>query len=171
MERTGLSQLKLGVARLLADTEEAEALYLEAIERLAPTRLRFEVARTRLLYGEWLRRQRRQRDARDELRRAHELFLEFGMVGFADRAAAELRATGEPVQKRAVDRRLGLTPQEARIATLAAQGSTNQAIAEQLFISCGDRRVPPLEGVPETRNQVPHPDREQAASPRRHPGR
>ena len=76
---------------LLADTEEAEALYLEAIERLAPTRLRFEVARTRLLYGEWLRRQRRQRDARDELRRAHELFLEFGMVGFADRAAAELR--------------------------------------------------------------------------------
>jgi DNA-binding CsgD family transcriptional regulator len=120
---------------LLADTEDAEALYREAVERLAPTRVRFELARSRLLYGEWLRRQRRQRDARDELRRAHELFLEFGMVGFADRAAAELRATGETVQERAVDRRLDLTPQEARIATLASQGSTNEAIAEQLFIS------------------------------------
>jgi len=120
---------------LLGDSEEAEALYLEAIERLVPTPLRFEVARTRMLFGEWLRRQRRQRDARDQLRRAHELFLEFGMMGFADRAAAELRATGEPVQKRIVDARLGLTPQEARIATLAAEGSTNQAIAEQMFIS------------------------------------
>jgi ATP/maltotriose-dependent transcriptional regulator MalT len=120
---------------LLADTEKAEALYREAIERLAPTRARFELARSRLLYGEWLRRQRRQRDARDELRRAYELFREFGMVGFADHAAAELRAAGEAVQERAVDGRLGLTPQEARIATLASQGSTNQAIAEQLFIS------------------------------------
>jgi DNA-binding CsgD family transcriptional regulator len=120
---------------LLADTEEAEDLYREAIERLAPTSVRFEVARTRLLYGEWLRRQRRQRDARDQLRRAHELFVEFGMDGFADRVAAELRATGEPVLKRTVDSRLGLTPQEARIATLAAQGSTNQEIAEQMFIS------------------------------------
>ena len=141
MERTEASGTDWALATharsraLFADNEEAEALYLEAIERLVPTRLRFEVARTRLLYGEWLRRQRRQRDARDQLRGAHELFLEFGMNGFADRAAAELRATGEPVQKREVDSRLGLTPQEARIATLAAQGSSNQAIAEQMFIS------------------------------------
>ena len=141
MERTEASGTEWALATharcraLLADTEEAEALYLEAIERLVATPLRFEVARTRMLFGEWLRRQRRQRDARDQLRRAHELFLEFGMMGFADRAAAELRATGEPVQKRMVDTRLGLTPQEARIATLAAEGSTNQAIAEQMFIS------------------------------------
>ena len=120
---------------MLADAEKAEALYREAIERLAPTRVRFELARSRLLYGEWLRRQRRQRDARGELRRAYELFREFGMAGFADHAAAELRAAGEAVQERAVDSHLGLTPQEARIATLASQGSTNQAIAEQLFIS------------------------------------
>jgi len=141
MERTEASGTDWALATharskaLLTDTEEAEALYLEAIERLVPTRVQFEVARTRLLYGEWLRRHRRQRDARDQLRRAHELFLEFGMSGFADRAAAELHATGEPVLKRTVDSRLGLTPQEARIATLAAQGSTNQAIAEQMFIS------------------------------------
>ncbi len=141
MERTEASGTEWALATharsraLLGDAEEAEALYLEAIERLVPTPLQFEVARTRMLFGEWLRRQRRQRDARDQLRRANELFLEFGMMGFADRTASELRATGEPVQKRMVDTRLGLTPQEARIATLAAHGSTNQEIAEQMFIS------------------------------------
>jgi DNA-binding NarL/FixJ family response regulator len=120
---------------LLADGEEAEALYQEAIERLVPTRLRLDVARTRLLYGEWLRRQQRQRAARDQLRRAHELFLEFGMSGFADRAEAELLATGERPRKRTTDTRADLTPQEARISELAARGATNQEIAEQLFIS------------------------------------
>ncbi|HUC13089.1 MAG TPA: AAA family ATPase [Acidimicrobiales bacterium] len=152
---------------LLCGTEEAEALYLEAIERLIPTRVQFELARTRLLYGEWLRRQRRQRDARDQLRRAHELFLEFGMMGFADRAGAELRATGEPVQRREVDSRLGLTPQEARIATLAAQGSTNQAIAEQMFISAATveyhlwkvYRKLGIKSRTQIANKLLHPDR------------
>ena len=120
---------------LLSDTEEAETLYREAIERLLPTRLRLDLARTRLLYGEWLRRQRRRRDARDQLRRAHDLFLEFGMSGFAGRAAAELLATGERVRKRTVDTRGDLTPQEAQISALAAQGATNQEIAGQMFIS------------------------------------
>jgi DNA-binding CsgD family transcriptional regulator len=120
---------------LLADGEEAEDLYQEAIERLVPTRLRLDVARTRLLYGEWLRRQQRQRAARDQLRRAHELFLAFGMSGFADRAEAELLATGERPRKRTSDTRVDLTPQEARISKLAARGATNQEIAEQLFIS------------------------------------
>ena len=120
---------------LLSDAEEAESLYQEAVERLLPTRLRLDVARTRLLYGEWLRRQRRRRDAREQLRAAHELFSEFGMSGFADRAATELQATGERVRKRSFDTRDDLTPQEARISALAAQGATNQEIAGQMFIS------------------------------------
>jgi DNA-binding CsgD family transcriptional regulator/tetratricopeptide (TPR) repeat protein len=120
---------------LLSDTAEAEALYREAIDRLLPTRMRLDLARTRLLYGEWLRRQRRRRDARDQLRGAHGLFSEFGMSGFAGRAAAELLATGERVRKRTVDTRGDLTAQEAQISALAAQGATNQEIAGQMFIS------------------------------------
>jgi DNA-binding CsgD family transcriptional regulator len=119
---------------LLSDTEEAEALYREAIDRLLPTRMRLDLARTRLLYGEWLRRQRRRRDARDQLRGAHGLFSEFGMSGFAGRAAAELLATGERVRRRTVDTRGDLTAQEAQVSALAAQGATNQ-IAGQMFIS------------------------------------
>jgi DNA-binding CsgD family transcriptional regulator len=120
---------------LLSDGKKAESLYQEAVERLLSTRLQLELARTRLLYGEWLRREQRQRDARDQLRLAHELFTEFGMLGFAERAAAELLATGERARKRTVESRLDLTPQETRISELAAQGATNQDIASQLFIS------------------------------------
>ena len=120
---------------LLTDGNDAEALYCEALERLLPTRLRLDLARTRLLYGEWLRRLQRQRDARDQLRLAHGLFTEFGMSGFAERAEAELLATGERARKRAVETRFDLTPQESRISELAAQGATNQDIAGQLFIS------------------------------------
>jgi DNA-binding NarL/FixJ family response regulator len=120
---------------LLSDDAEAEALYQDSLERLLPTRLRLDLARTRLLYGEWLRRQHRQRDARDQLRGAYGLFEEFEMSGFANRAEAELLATGETARKRAVDARLDLTPQEARVSELAARGATNQDIAEQLFIS------------------------------------
>jgi DNA-binding NarL/FixJ family response regulator len=93
------------------------------------------LARTRLLYGEWLRRLQRQRDARDQLRLAYGLFTEFGMSGFAERAEAELLATGERARKRTVETRFDLTPQESRISELAAQGATNQDIAGQLFIS------------------------------------
>jgi DNA-binding CsgD family transcriptional regulator len=120
---------------LVSVGERAEALYQEALERLVPTRLRLDVARTRLLYGEWLRRQLRHRDARDQLRLAHGLFEEFGMSGFAARAEAELLATGERARKRTADTRVDLTPQEARIAELAVRGATNQEIASQLFIS------------------------------------
>jgi DNA-binding NarL/FixJ family response regulator len=100
-----------------------------------PTRLRFDLARSRLLYGEWLRRERRPRDARAQLQTAHELFSEFGMEGFARRAAVELRATGGKLRKHQSEGRFGLTPQESRIAQLAAQGSPNQDIAAQMFIS------------------------------------
>jgi DNA-binding CsgD family transcriptional regulator len=120
---------------LLSDGAEAEALYQEALQRLLPTRLQLDLARTRLLYGEWLRRQDRRRDARDQLRRAHRLFGQFEMSGFVGRAEAELLATGEKARKRAVDTRFDLTPQEARVSELAARGASNQDIAEQLFIS------------------------------------
>jgi DNA-binding CsgD family transcriptional regulator len=122
---------------LLSEREEPEALYQEAIEWLLPTRLRFDLARTRLLYGEFLRREQRPRDARAQLRTAHELFSEFGMESFAQRARVELQATGEKVRVHTVDTRYDLTPQESRISELAAKGATNQEIAAQMFISPG----------------------------------
>src|SRR6185503_10072041 len=88
---------------LLSEGDVAERLYREAIERLARTRVRVELARAHLLYGEWLRRQRRRRDAREQLRTAHELFTEFGMEAFAERARVELEATGEHARKRTVE--------------------------------------------------------------------
>ena len=120
---------------LLSEGDQAEGLYQQAIEWLLPTRLRFDLARTRLLYGEWLRREQRPRDARAQLRTAHELFSEFGMDGFAQRARAELQATGEKVREHTVETRYDLTPQESRISELATQGATNQDIAAQMFIS------------------------------------
>jgi DNA-binding CsgD family transcriptional regulator len=120
---------------LAGDPEHAESAYREAIDRLSRTRLRVELARAHLLYGEWLRRQGRRRDAREQLRRAHELFTRFGMEAFAERARIELRATGEHARKRTVGTRHDLTPQEALIARLASRGASNPEIAGQLFIS------------------------------------
>jgi DNA-binding CsgD family transcriptional regulator len=120
---------------LVSQGEAAETLYREAIERLTPTALRFELARTHLVYGEWLRRERRHLDAREQLRTADELFTDFGMEGFAERARVELRATGEHVRKRTVETQNDLTPQETQISQLVARGATNQEIAAQLFIS------------------------------------
>jgi DNA-binding CsgD family transcriptional regulator len=120
---------------LLSDGEAAEAFYRRAIEALERTRVRFELARAHLLYGEWLRRENRRLDAREQLRHAHELFSQFGMDAFAERARVELEATGEHARKRTVETRDDLTPQEAQISRLAAEGATNQEIAAQLFIS------------------------------------
>ena len=120
---------------LLAPDDAAEPLFREAIERLQPTRLRLDHARARLVYGEWLRRQRRRLEARAELRLAYELFTEFGMEAFAERARVELQATGEHARKRTVDTLDQLTPQAAQISRLAGQGQTNREIAAQLFIS------------------------------------
>jgi DNA-binding CsgD family transcriptional regulator len=120
---------------LLSEGESAETLYRQAIEALERTRVRAELARAHLLYGEWLRRERRRLDAREQLRTAHTLFTEFGMEAFAERARVELEATGEHARKRTIETRDDLTPQEAQIARLAADGATNQEIAAQLFIS------------------------------------
>jgi DNA-binding CsgD family transcriptional regulator len=120
---------------LLSNGEDAESLYRQAIDHLRGTRLRVDLARCHLVYGEWLRRERRRIDAREELRPAHELFTEIGMEAFAERARVELKATGDRARKRTVTTRDDLTPQEAQIARLAAEGETNAAIASRLFIS------------------------------------
>jgi DNA-binding NarL/FixJ family response regulator len=120
---------------LLTEGGAAETLYRQAIETLGRTRVRVELARAHLLYGEWLRRERRRLDAREQLRHAHQLFTEFGMEAFAERARVELEATGEHARKRTVETLYDLTPQEAQISRLAADGATNQQIAAQLFIS------------------------------------
>jgi RNA polymerase sigma factor (sigma-70 family) len=129
----------LGIAArshaLLADDRRAEEHYAEAIERLGRTRIAVDLARAHLLYGEWLRRQRRRLDARNELRIAYEMFTGFGMEAFAERARVELRAGGEQARKRTIETLDQLTPQESQVAHLAAQGKTNREIAAQLFIS------------------------------------
>jgi DNA-binding CsgD family transcriptional regulator/tetratricopeptide (TPR) repeat protein len=120
---------------LLSEGGAAERLYREAIERLGRTQLRPELARAHLLYGEWLRREGRRIDARDQLRIAHDMFVAIGMEAFAERARRELQATGERVRKRSVETQDQLTPQEAQIARLASDGRTNPEIGAQLFLS------------------------------------
>ncbi|MGZ4200893.1 MAG: AAA family ATPase [Thermoleophilaceae bacterium] len=120
---------------LLSQGEEAERLYLEAIERLGRTRLRPELARTHLLFGEWLRRENRRVDARAQLRAAHDVFVTTGMEAFAERARSALRATGEKVRKRMLETRDELTPQERQIARLARDGLSNPEIGARLFLS------------------------------------
>jgi DNA-binding CsgD family transcriptional regulator len=120
---------------LLAGDEVAESFYQEAVERLGRTRLRAELARAHLLYGEWLRRQGRRRDAREQLRTAYQQLDEMGMAAFAERARKELTATGETARKRTVETVNELTAQEAQIARLARSGRSNPEISTQLFIS------------------------------------
>ena len=120
---------------LLSDGEPAERLYLEAVQRLGRTRIRAELARAHLLYGEWLRRQNRRADARKQLRAAHEMLTVMGAEGFAERARRELLATGETVRKRMESTAGELTAQEAEIARLAGYGHTNPEISTKLFIS------------------------------------
>jgi DNA-binding CsgD family transcriptional regulator len=120
---------------LVSDGEAAENLYREAIDRFGRTRLRVDLARAHLLYGEWLRRQRRSRDARDQLASAYQIFDSIGAAAFAERARIELRAAGGHARQRTIQTPDTLTAQEALIARLAAEGASNPAIAAQLFIS------------------------------------
>ena len=103
--------------------------------RLARTRRRPELARAHLLYGEWLRRENRRVDAREQLRAAHDMFTAIGMEAFAERARNELQATGEKVRKRTVETRDDLTAQERQIARLARDGLSNPEIGARLFLS------------------------------------
>jgi DNA-binding CsgD family transcriptional regulator len=129
----------LGVAaraRALTDEgEAAQASYLEAIARLRRTPLRPELGRAHLLYGEWLRRESRRIEAREQLRTAHDMFVAIGMEAFAERARRELLATGETARKRNPEMRDELTPQEEQIARLARDGLSNPAIGAQLYLS------------------------------------
>jgi DNA-binding CsgD family transcriptional regulator len=120
---------------LVSDGEPADRLYQEAIERLSRTPLGPELARARLLYGEWLRRENRRVDARAQLRTAYGQFAGIGMEAFADRARRELLATGENVRQRRVETRDDLTPQERQIAQLAREGLSNPEIGARLFLS------------------------------------
>ena len=137
--RAGRTDWGLGVeARsraLLSEGEAADRLYLEAISRLGRTGMRPDLARAHLLYGEWLRRQRRRGEARVQLRTAHSLLDAMGMEGFAARARSELRVTGETARKRSVSTVPHLTAQEAQIAWLARDGLSNPEIGARLFLS------------------------------------
>jgi ATP/maltotriose-dependent transcriptional regulator MalT len=120
---------------LMSAGTNAEGCYREAIDRLGRTRLRGELARAHLLYGEWLRRGRRRQAARDELHIAHDLFSSMGMKAFAERAARELMATGENVRKRIYDTTPDLTAQETLIIRLVREGLTNPEIGTRLYLS------------------------------------
>ena len=123
------------IRALLSDGQAADSCYRESVERLGQTRIRAELGRSHLLYGEWLRRQRRRRDARDQLGSAYEIFHSIGAAAFAERARIELRASGGQVRERDSAAPDTLTAQEALIARLAADGASNPKIAAQLFIS------------------------------------
>ena len=120
---------------LLSEGQAADRLYREAMDRLGRTRIRVALARTQLVYGEWLRREHRRVDAREQLRAAHTMLSDNGMDAFAERARHELLATGETVRKRSLDTLDELTPQELQIAQRAAEGHTNPQIGAQLFLS------------------------------------
>ena len=153
---------------LVSDGASAESLYREAIDRLGRAGLRVDLARARLLYGEWLRRQRRQRDARDQLGRAYQIFESAGAAAFAERARIELRAAGGHARQHIIETSDTLTAQEALIARLAGEGASNSEIAAQLFISSATvayhlRKVFTKLGI-SSRNQLA-PARQDAAPP------
>jgi len=120
---------------LLTDGDEADALYREACQHLSRGRVALQLARTQLVYGEFLRREGRRTDARAQLRAAHEAFSRVGAAGFAERARREVLATGATARKRNVETRDDLTAQETQIAALAGRGYTNPEIGAQLFLS------------------------------------
>jgi DNA-binding CsgD family transcriptional regulator len=137
--RAGGTQWGLGIEAqsraLLSERDAADGFYREAIERLGGTRVRIALARAHLLYGEWLRRENRRADAREQLRTAYEMLSSMRIDAFAERARHELLATGETARKRTIETHRELTAQEARIARLAGDGLSNPEIGARLFIS------------------------------------
>ena len=157
-ERTRASgtEWALGIeARCRALLSDDESLYRESIERLARSRAAVELARSRLLYGEWLRRENRRTDARELLRAAHESFSHMGAGAFAERARRELLATGETVRRITADTRDALTPQEIQVARLVRDGHTNPGDRRPAVHQPAHGRVPPAQGLPQARCQQP----------------
>jgi DNA-binding CsgD family transcriptional regulator len=139
-KRAEASGAQWGLGRLtrckaLLGEDAAEPCYRQAIDLFQSTAALTDLARTHLLYGEWLRRQRRRRDARLHLGTAHEIFVEMGFNGFASRTHAELAATGERARKRSAETSQTFTPQETQVARLVAEGRANREVAAELFIS------------------------------------
>jgi DNA-binding CsgD family transcriptional regulator len=162
---------------LVEDGERAEELHRQAIQLLGQCHMAAHLARARLTYGEWLRREHRRVDAREQLRAAHDMFASMGAEGFADRARRELQATGETVRKRTVETLDELTPQEAQVAWLAGDGRTNPEIGAELFISPRTvewhlHKVFTKLGI-SSRKELHDalPDRDRAAAPAYRPGR
>ena len=161
---------------LVSDGAAAESLYREAIDRFGRTRLRVDLGRAHLVYGEWLRRQRRRRDAREQLGRAYQIFDSIGAAAFAGRARIELRATGGHARQHTIETPDTLTAQEALIARLAGEGASNPQIAAQLFISPATvayhlRKVFTKLGISSRRQLAPAiPARQGAAPPVAPPG-
>jgi DNA-binding CsgD family transcriptional regulator len=122
-------------AAMIEEGDRAEDAYREAISQLQRSLAKVELARSHLLYGQWLRRAKRRREARHQLRAAYEMFDAMGAEAFADLASTELSATGERARARTPETTFDLTPQEARVAGLAADGETNNQIAAELFVS------------------------------------
>ncbi len=143
----------------MSDGDAADGLYRDAIERLERTRMRVDLARAHLLYGEWLRRERRRLDARKHLRTAYEMFATMGTEAFAERAERELLATGEHARLRSVETRDELTAQEAQIARLARDGFSNAEIGERLFISQHTVAYHLTQGVLQARDRLAQPTR------------
>ena len=130
-----VSASRPALARSLRDSGDADTLYRDAIESARAHTVRTELARAHLLYGEWLRRESRRVDAREQLRAAHDMLTAIGMEAFAERARKELLATGEKVRKRTVETRDDLTAQERQIAEMARDGLSNPEIGARLFLS------------------------------------
>ena len=135
-------------------TSDAEGFFAEAIERLERANIVLHLARTRLSYGEWLRRVNRRLDARQQLNTAHEMFTRMGAQGFAERARRELVATGEKVRKQPLSSGDELTAQEAQIARLAADGLTNSGDRRAAVHQHAHRRMAPAEGLRQARHHL-----------------
>ena len=142
------------LARARALVSDDEALYREAIERLSHTRMRVELARAQLVYGEWLRRESRRVDAREQLRPAYEAFAAFGAEAYAERARRELVATGETVQRRTAETRDVLTPQESPDRAPRRRRAHQPGDRRPAVHQPADRRVPPAQGLRQARRQL-----------------